>query len=73
VPALCASGELVRVFADARGGAGLFVTVRKVSNGSVIVHRSRGQSGASSVYSSGGFVKVFADARGAVSLRSYGS
>jgi hypothetical protein len=33
----------VRVFIDARGGVGLFVTVDKVSNGSVIVHRSRGQ------------------------------
>jgi hypothetical protein len=50
VPALYASGGLVGVFVDARGGAGLFVTVRKVSNGSVIVHRSRGQLGASSLF-----------------------
>jgi hypothetical protein len=40
------------------------MTVCKASNRSVIVYRSRGQLGASSVYSSGGFIKVFTDARG---------
>jgi hypothetical protein len=43
------------------------VTVRKASNRSIAVCRSRGQSGASSVYSPGGFIKVFVDARGGVS------
>jgi hypothetical protein len=49
------------------------MTVRKASNRSIAVRRSRGQSGASSVYSPGGLVRVFTDARGAVSLQSYGS
>ena len=47
MPALYSPGGFVKVFADARGG--LFVTIYKASNGSIIVHRSRGQSGASSI------------------------
>jgi hypothetical protein len=35
------------VFIDARGG--LFITIYKASNRSIIVHRSRGQLGASSI------------------------
>jgi hypothetical protein len=50
VPALYTSSGLIRVFIDARGGAGLFVTVYKVSNGSVIGYRSKGQLGASSIF-----------------------
>jgi hypothetical protein len=42
--------------------------VYKASNRSIAVHRSRGQLGASSMYSPGGLVRVFIDARGAVSL-----
>jgi hypothetical protein len=44
---------------------GLFVIVRKASNRSVTVCKSKWQSGASSC-SSGGSVKVFTDARGGV-------
>jgi hypothetical protein len=51
-----------RVFANARGG--LFMTVYKASNRSIAVYRSRGQLGASSVYSPSGLVRVFTDARG---------
>jgi hypothetical protein len=39
VPALYSPGGFVKVFADARGG--LFMTIYKASNGSVIVYRSR--------------------------------
>jgi hypothetical protein len=47
VPALYSPGGFVKVFTNARGG--LFVTIYKASNGSVIVYRSRGQLGASSI------------------------
>jgi hypothetical protein len=40
VPAWYSSGGFVKVFADARGG-GLSITVRKASNGSITVYRSR--------------------------------
>jgi hypothetical protein len=36
------------VFRDARGG--LFVIIYRASNGSIIIHKSRGQLGASSVF-----------------------
>jgi hypothetical protein len=39
VLALYSPSGFVKVFADARGG--LFVTIYKASNGSVIVYRSR--------------------------------
>jgi hypothetical protein len=48
VLALYSPSGFVKVFADARGG--LFIMIYKASNGSVIVYRSRGQSGASSVF-----------------------
>jgi hypothetical protein len=48
VPALYSLSGFIKVFADVRGG--LFVTIYKASNGSVIVHRSRGQLGASSIF-----------------------
>jgi hypothetical protein len=43
------------------------VTVRKASNRSIAIRRSKGQSGASSIYSPSGFIKVFIDAREGVS------
>jgi hypothetical protein len=47
VPALYSPSRFIKVFVDARGG--LFIMIYKVSNGSIIVYRSRGQLGASSI------------------------
>jgi hypothetical protein len=48
VLALYSPSRFIKVFIDARGG--LFIMIYKASNGSVIVHKSRRQSGASSVF-----------------------
>jgi hypothetical protein len=47
VLALYSPSGFIKVFADARGG--LFVMIYKASNGSIIVYKSRGQLGASSI------------------------
>ena len=67
---LYSSGGFVRVFADARGGGSLFVTVRKASNRSVTVRRASSKVPAQfssqllALCSSGRFIGVFIDARG---------